>query len=65
MKRKQKYLKIVAIPSGGHYIAEFKEEQISIVWDMLQDSDVGTGYGITIVEMTPEEYEKLPEFCGF
>lgn len=33
--------------------------------EALEDGDVGETYRMKFIEMTPEEFEALPEFTGF
>ena len=48
------------------YIDHFTELTMQIVYDMLQNiDDIGDGYELTVVEMTDDEFDILPEFEGF
>lgn len=60
---KKRYLKVKSVSMGSYYIDELSN--FKVVEDMLSDSEVDDGYELTIVEMTEEQFENLPEFDGF
>ena len=62
----KRFIKIKAVSQGTFYIQSLDEPIMSIV-DLLYGAEPGeeNGYVVSIVEMTQEQYEALPEFIGF
>lgn len=62
----KRFIKIKSISQGTFYIQSTDEPIMSIV-DLLASEEPGeeNGYVVSVVEMTQEEYEALPEFIGF
>ena len=62
----KRFIKIKAVSQGTFYIQSPDEPIMSIV-DLLDGAEPGeeNGYVISVVEMTQEQYEALPEFIGF
>ena len=62
----KRFIKIKAVSQGTFYIQSLDEPIMSIV-DLLYGAELGeeNGYVVSIVEMTQEQYEALPEFIGF
>ena len=62
-----KYIKITRSDTKGSYIQE-KQDLSSILsaeFDDLDYLDQGVSITLTVVEMSPEKYKKLPEFIGW
>lgn len=61
----KKFIKIKSVSQGSFYIETFDTKLA--LYDLLDGADVGEddGYLISVVEMTQEEYDALPEFKGF
>ena len=49
-------------PRPNGFLAEDKIDQEGEIFDYL---DQGVSITLTVVEMSPEEYAKLPEFAGW
>ena len=64
MKSKKRYVKVKSVAQRSSYID--KGTNINLL-DLLDGSDPGEdeGYLVSIVEMTEEAFELLPEFDGF
>ena len=62
----KRFIKIKSVSQGTFYIQSPDEPIMSIV-DLLDGAEPGeeNGYVVSIVEMTQEQYEALPEFIGF
>jgi hypothetical protein len=58
-----KYLKIYNETAQGGYTTSLSEA-ISIV-DEFREGEVGEKWNVTVIEMSEEEYEALPEFEGY
>lgn len=59
--KKNKYLKISSFDNPRVVCVS----PINDATDVFQDADVGNKYIIKIIELTPEEWDNLPEFNGF
>lgn len=59
----RRYYRIESISQGGSYVEP--EESIPALLDMLRECDTGDGYRVSVVMMTPIEFDALPEFTGF
>lgn len=66
MKPMKRFIKIKSVSQGSFYIQSPDEPIMSIV-DLLDGAEPGeeNGHVVSIVEMTQEQYEALPEFIGF
>ena len=64
MSETKRYIKVKSVTQGSSYIDE--GTNINLM-DLLDGSYSGEdeGYLVSIVEMTKEEFELLPEFDGF
>lgn len=62
----KRFIKIKSVSQGSFYIQSSDEPIMSIV-DLLDGAEPGeeNGYIVSVVEMTQEQYEALPEFIGF
>jgi hypothetical protein len=62
-----KYLQISRSDYGMGYVecAEGMLMTLESEFEDLQDLEVGTKFSLTVVEMTEEEFNKLPEFQGW
>ena len=58
-----KFLKIYNETAQGGYVQRFSE--MGILLDELREGEVGEKWTVSIVEMTEEEYQALPEFAGY
>lgn len=60
-----RYVKVQAPDfSGGSFVVPL-EEVGTAVTDNFVGGDLGSTLVLTLVEMTEEEYNNLPEFTGF
>lgn len=63
MGEKRKYLKLKPTEDANWAIVEFDEHSL---WDgNISEMEVGEKMIVEVVEMTPEELAKLPEFEGW
>ena len=64
MSQKKRYIKVESVAQRSSYIDE--GTNINLL-DLLDGSESGEdeGYLVSIVEMTQEQFELLPEFDGF
>lgn len=62
-----KYARITISESGGAYIQPVSElaNAIDAEFDSAEFMEAGFKLTIELVDMTDEEYEKLPEFDGW
>lgn len=62
---KKKFIKIKSVSHGSFYV-EYFETELQLC-SLLDGADAGeeNGYIVSIVEMTQDEYDALPEFKGF
>ena len=58
---KKRYVRIT-LDGGGCYAQP--EEALNVLIDEIKDSEVGAKWTVELVEMTQEEYDRLPEFEG-
>jgi len=59
-----RYVQVKSLGSGGFYVDVFENVHIE---DILEGAEAGEehGYLVSIVEMTRDEFDNLPEFTGF
>lgn len=61
-----KYVEIIRDGSSVSYVTTLEKAGVHISQDLsAEESTVGTSFVISIVEMTPEEYEALEEFISW
>lgn len=58
----EKYVKINLVGGNG-YVQPLSEIHQAVDAE-FHDADTGTRLILTLIDMTEEEYEKLPEFMG-
>ena len=65
MATKQSYIKVKSVCQGSYYIDRV-DSNINLA-DLLDGAPVGEddGYIVSIIEMTEDEFNNLPEFTGF
>jgi hypothetical protein len=60
-----KYIEVSRNDIGGTYTAPLKQIDVLADFDDIEFMNVGTAITYTIVEMSEEEFENLPEFQGY
>ena len=62
-----KYIKVTRSDVKGSYIQERKDLLyiMDSEFDDFDNLNPGVSITLTVVEMSPEEYAKLPEFAGW
>jgi hypothetical protein len=63
-RRNMKYLKIKRFNARGSYIQPMGAIQ-DIIDSEFSDSEIGDRIILELVEMTEDEYNKIPEFMGW
>lgn len=56
--------RFVKIQLHGHGCYVQPEEKLNVLLDEIKESEPGATWTLELVEMTPEEYDRLPEFEG-
>lgn len=52
----------ITLTHGGCYVQP--EDAMEVLFDEIRDSDIGAQWTLDLIEMTQEEYDRLPEFEG-
>jgi hypothetical protein len=67
LEDEMKYIKVTRSDTKGSYIQEKKDLPYIMdnEFDDFDDLDLGVSITLTVVEMSPEKYAKLPEFIGW
>ena len=63
----KKYIKVKRSDVAGNYTQDVREisDAVQAELDDIEYLPVGTTITLTVVEMTEQEYESLPEFEGW
>lgn len=58
---KKRFVRIT-LTHHGCYVQP--EDQLQVLLDEISEADIGAQWTLELIEMTQEEYDRLPEFAG-